>query len=69
MASAKKFSLPTATTGKHLIPVGQEPTGISLKPTGISYSRRFKAYSRQFSADMRQMSGIRLFPSVADRNN
>jgi hypothetical protein len=50
------------TTGKHLIPVGQEPTGISLKTKGISNSR-------QFLADRRQMSGIRLFPSAADGNN
>jgi hypothetical protein len=57
------------TTGKHLIPVGQEPTGISLKPTGISTSRRFRAYSRRLSADRRQMSGIRLFPSAANGNN
>jgi hypothetical protein len=56
------------TTGKHLIPVGQEPTGISLKPTGISNSRRFRTYSR-LSADRSQMSGIRLFPSVDDGNN
>jgi hypothetical protein len=34
------------TTGKHLIPVGQEPKGISLEPTGISNSHRFRAYSR-----------------------
>jgi hypothetical protein len=57
------------TTGKHLIPVGQEPTGISLKPTGISNSRWFKAYSHRLSADRRQMSGIRLFPSAVDGNN
>jgi hypothetical protein len=36
-----------STIGKHLIPVGQEPTGISLKPTGISNSCRFRAYSRR----------------------
>jgi hypothetical protein len=57
------------TTGKHLILVGQEPTGISIKPTGISNSRRFRAYSRRLSADRRQVSGIRLFPSAADGNN
>jgi hypothetical protein len=33
------------------MPVGWEPTGISLKPTGITYSCRFKAYSHQFLAD------------------
>jgi hypothetical protein len=55
------YSLCPCTTGKHLIPVGQEPTGISIKPTGISNSRRL-------SADRRQVSGIRLFPSVADGN-
>jgi hypothetical protein len=38
------------TTGNQLIPVGQEPTGISLKPTGITYSRRFMAYSRRLLA-------------------
>jgi hypothetical protein len=58
-----------ATTGIHLIPVGQKPTGISPKPTGISNSRRFRAYSRRFLADRRPLSGIRLFPSAADGNN
>jgi hypothetical protein len=58
-----------ATTGKHLIPVGQEPTGISTKPTGISNSHRFRAYSRWLSADKRPLSGIRLSPSAADGNN
>jgi hypothetical protein len=57
------------TIGKHLIPVGQEPTGISIKPTGISNSRRFRAYSRRLSADRRQVLEIRLFPSAADGNN
>ena len=57
-----------ATTGKQLIPVGQEPTGISTKPTGISNSRRFSPYSRRLSAARRSMSGIRLFPSAADGN-
>jgi hypothetical protein len=51
-----------ATTGNQLIPVGQEPTG-------ITYSRRFMAYSHRLLADIRQMSGIRLFPSTADGNN
>jgi hypothetical protein len=36
--------IPMSTTGKHLIPVGQEPMGISIKPTRISNSRRFRAY-------------------------
>jgi hypothetical protein len=63
---AKSFVI---TTGKHLIPVGQEPTGISIKPTGISNSCRFRAYSRRLSADKRQVSGIRLFPPAADGNN
>jgi hypothetical protein len=57
------------TTGKQLIPVGQEPTGISKKPTGISNSRRFRSYSRRLSAARRPLSGIRLYPSVADGNN
>jgi hypothetical protein len=57
------------TTGKHLIPVGLKPTGISPKPTGISNSRRFRAYSRRFQADGRPLSGIRLSPSAADGNN
>jgi hypothetical protein len=46
------------TTGKHLIPVGLKPTGISPKLTGISNSRRFRAYSRRFQADGRPLSGI-----------
>jgi hypothetical protein len=41
------------TTGNQLIPVGQEPTGLSLKPTGITYSRRFMAYSRRLLAQGR----------------
>jgi hypothetical protein len=41
------------TTGKHLILVGQESTGISIKPTGITNSHRFHAYSRRLSADRR----------------
>jgi hypothetical protein len=55
------------TTRKQLIPVGQEPTGISNKPTRISNSRRFRSYSRRLSAARRPLSGIRL--SVADGNN
>jgi hypothetical protein len=56
-------TLRQTTTGKHLIPVGQESTEISIN------SRRFNAYSRRLSADRRQVSGIRLFPSAADGNN
>jgi hypothetical protein len=67
--TTRESSALATTTGKHLIPVGQEPTGISIKPTGISNSRRVRAYSRRFPADRRQVSGIRLFPSAADGNN
>jgi hypothetical protein len=39
------------TTGIQVIPVGQEPTGISTIPTGISYSRQYSTYFRRFSTD------------------
>jgi hypothetical protein len=48
------------TTGMHLIPVGQKPTGINPKPTRISNSRQFRAYSRRLSAARRPLSGISL---------
>jgi hypothetical protein len=48
------------TTGMHLIPVGQKPTGINPKPTRISNSRRFRAYSRRLSVARRPLSGISL---------
>jgi hypothetical protein len=56
------------TTGNHLIPVGQEPTGIITKPTGISNSRRFRAYSRRLSANRCFLSRISLSLSAADGN-
>jgi hypothetical protein len=39
------------TTGIQVIPVGQEPTGISTIPTGIIYSRQYSTYSCWFSTD------------------
>jgi hypothetical protein len=59
LATRSSNSWRSVTTGKHLIPVGLKPTGISPKPTGITYSRRFRAYSRRFQADGRPLSGIR----------
>jgi hypothetical protein len=57
-----------STTGIHLIPVGQKPTGISIYRRELLNSRRFRAYSRRFSAARRPVSGIRLSPAAAAGN-
>jgi hypothetical protein len=54
------------TTGIHLIPVGQKPTGISINRRELLNSRRFRAYSRRFSAASRPLSGISLPPSATN---